>query len=70
MSGKTQGGTPRRNPGVRGRRPDRKEIRCDGVRERTEARATLSAADQLARLDRRLGKGVGAKRERARLVKS
>jgi hypothetical protein len=38
--------------------------------ERAAARNERSAAQQIAELDRRLGKGVGAKRERARLLKA
>ena len=37
--------------------------------ERAKARASRSDAEQLSRLDNLLGKGVGAKKERARLAK-
>lgn len=37
--------------------------------ERNEAWAKLTPAQQLNELDRRLGKGVGAKKQRARLAK-
>lgn len=36
--------------------------------ERAAARAKLTPQEQLAKLDKRLGKGVGARRERARLA--
>lgn len=35
--------------------------------ERQEASSRLSASEKVARLNKRLGKGSGAKRERARL---
>ena len=44
-----------------------KPIRRQEAAERQEVRDALSRAEQLLRLDRRLGKGVGAKKERARL---
>lgn len=37
--------------------------------ERAKYRAELNPAQQLARLDGRLGKGIGAKKERERLSK-
>lgn len=37
--------------------------------ERNEAWAKLTPAQQLGELDRRLGKGVGAQKQRARLAK-
>lgn len=45
-----------------------KEEKRKEAEERNANRASLSHADQLARLDARLGKGVGAVRERARLL--
>jgi len=38
--------------------------------ERQELRVTRSSAQQVRELDRRLGKGLGAKRERARMAKA
>lgn len=45
----------------------RKEIRRKEAQERAEVRAQRSPQEQLAILDKRLGKGQGAQRERARL---
>jgi hypothetical protein len=45
----------------------RKESRRKSCKDRTEYRATLSASQQLKRLDERLGPSKGAKKERARL---
>ena len=53
--------------GVTGRRPDNKKIRIDEAKERQEAWAKLGLKGQLTALDARLGKGAGAKRQRARL---
>lgn len=44
-----------------------REYRRKTAVERDEARRDRSPQQQLAMLDERLGKGVGAKRERARL---
>lgn len=51
-------------------RPKTESVREERRREaeaRQKERDQLSAEEQLARLDERLGKGVGAARERARL---
>jgi hypothetical protein len=53
-----------------GPRPDRKEDRRTAAHDRNDAWAELSPAKQLAELDRRLGKGVGARRQRARLARA
>ena len=47
-------------------RARREELRA-GAEERREHRASLSNAQQIERLNARLGEGSGAKRERARL---
>lgn len=43
-------------------------IAREQAKERQEARDKRTAQEQLDLLDKRLGKGVGAKRERARLA--
>ena len=50
-----------------GPRPDNNEINASEANERNAAWAQLSPAQQLKALDERLGKGVGAKKQRARL---
>ena len=45
----------------------RKEEKSEGLKARQSARAARSDKEQLARLDTLLGKGLGAKRERAKL---
>lgn len=45
-----------------------REKRQDSARGRAEARALLTPADQIKALDAKLGVGVGAERERARLT--
>ncbi len=47
--------------------PEAKRAR---VLARQEARDSLSATEQLALLNKRLGKGIGAVKERARLAKN
>ncbi len=47
---------------------DAREARWERAKERIEWRANLTDEQQLVALDRRLGRGVGAKRERARLL--
>lgn len=54
-------------PGVKGPRPDKAVARREIEAERLEWWRSLTPAKQLAELDRRLGKGVGAQRQRARL---
>ena len=45
----------------------KQEVKSEDREERLVARAKLSNKQQLKALDARLGKGVGAKKERARL---
>jgi len=58
----------RRYPGVRGRRPDRYEERCEGADERRKECAERTPTQQIMRLDAKLGRGIGAKKERKRLL--
>lgn len=51
-----------------GPRPDNNEHKQREAKERNADWATLSPKQQLEMLDRRLGKGVGAKKQRNRLV--
>lgn len=51
-----------------GPRPDNNEIKRAEADERNAAWAKLSPSQQLEALDRRLGKGVGAAKQRARLL--
>ena len=57
----------RKFPGVKGPRPDKAVARRELEAERLEWWRSLTPAKQLSELDRRLGKGVGAQRQRARL---
>ncbi len=50
-------------------RRDRLKERQEDALERQEARASRSNSEQIAHLDRILGKGKGAVKERARLAK-
>lgn len=50
-----------------GPRPDNNEIKQSEANERNAAWSKLSPKEQLEALDRRLGKGVGAQKQRARL---
>jgi hypothetical protein len=50
-----------------GPRPDNNKIKRDEANERQEAWSKLSPKEQLAALDTRLGKGVGATKQRTRL---
>ena len=49
-------------------RRDRREDRREGAEKRLTERAERDSAAQLKALDRRLGKGLGAKKERERLA--
>jgi hypothetical protein len=51
------------------RNVERKAQRQEEAKNRAGVRSVTSDQEQLAKLDRKLGAGVGAKKERARLVK-
>jgi hypothetical protein len=53
--------------GIKGPRPDNKAHRVSEAKERLEAWQQLGLKGQLAALDSRLGKGVGAKAQRSRI---
>jgi hypothetical protein len=57
----------RRFPGIKGRAPHKKGLRREVAADGMHARAHRTPRQQLALLDRRLGEGVGAERERLRL---
>lgn len=50
-----------------GPRPDNNELKRSEAKERQEVWSKLSPKEQLAALDARLGKGIGATKQRARL---
>jgi hypothetical protein len=58
----------RKFPGSHGARPDLHEQRKAESDERVKERSERSNHQQVALLDHRLGEGVGAKKERARLA--
>jgi len=49
--------------------PERKDQRRKDAQVRAEQRGLLTPQQQIDRLDKRLGAGVGAKKERAKLTK-
>jgi hypothetical protein len=57
----------RKFPGKTGRRPDRYQARKDQALDRAQERAQRSPEAQIGLLNHRLGKGVGAVKERKRL---
>ena len=59
----------RRNSGIKGIRPDMHEIKVSDASERLIAWQNLSPQEQLNVLDARLGKDIGAKKQRARIQK-
>ena len=58
----------RRYTGTSQHRPDNKKFRQEEAKERQAAYDALSNTEKIAMLDRKLGEGVGAKKQRARLV--
>lgn len=59
----------RKYPKVRGWRPDLKKLRKHTADENQKAYDKLTTQQKLDKLDEVLGKGVGAKKQRARLLK-
>ncbi len=53
-----------------GRRPDRIELKREEAHTRNTMWAQLTSAEQERELDRRLGPGAGAKRQRARIERA
>lgn len=60
----------RKFPGVTGPRPDLKSLRKGDEAKRNEEWASLSLQDQLKELDRKHGKGEGARHQRSRILLS
>ncbi|MBI2109284.1 MAG: hypothetical protein HYT93_03890 [Parcubacteria group bacterium] len=52
---------------VRNMRENKRIAKLKDARKRNEAAANRSPCEQIRRLDERLGSGIGAKKERARL---
>lgn len=59
----------RKYPGTKGPRFDNYKFRCEEAAERQKAYDDLSIEDKIALLDRRLGKDMGAAKQRARLMR-
>jgi hypothetical protein len=59
----------RKFPDGVGPRPDHTKTLREEAKERAAAWSKLSVAEQIAVLNARLGKDVGAKKQRARLMK-
>ena len=57
----------RKNRGIKGRRPDKKDQRRDVAQENKEKYDKLTPIQKLAKLDHDLGEGIGAKRQRQKL---
>lgn len=58
----------RRYPGAKFPRPDNYKFRQEEAAERQAAYSKLSAKEKIALLDARLGKGIGAAKQRAKLA--
>ena len=58
----------RRYPGIKGIRPDNKEHKRAEAKERLAAWDKLSPQDKMNLLDARLGKDIGAAKQRARIL--
>jgi hypothetical protein len=53
-----------------GRRPDNTKFKQEEAIERQAAYDALTTAQKVARLDQKLGIGIGAKKQRAKLAKA
>lgn len=60
----------RRHPGKPGPRPDLTDLKRSEAKERQAAWDALSSDEKVARLDAKLGKNVGAKKQREKLSKN
>jgi hypothetical protein len=65
---KTKRTNARKFPGARGVRPDHFQARKEQASDRRQERDMRTPQQQLALLDHRLGKGIGAVAERKRLA--
>lgn len=66
--GKGKDNSRRKFPGERGPRPDRAQAKRNDAAARLESWKALGPVGQLRALDDRVGKGVGAIRQRSRLA--
>jgi hypothetical protein len=58
----------RKYPGIRGsRRPDLKKFKQEEALERQKTYDALTVEEKVAKLDYKLGKGIGAKSQREKL---
>jgi len=69
MAGKRQNNN-RKHPDGSGRRPDNSKHKREEAVERQAGYESLTTAQKVAMLDQRLGVGLGAKKQRARLAKA
>ena len=58
---------PRKFPGAKSPAPHNFKFRCEEAAERQAAYSALSVVERIALLDRKLGQGVGAKKQRTKL---
>ena len=58
----------RKYPGIRGsRRPDLKKFKQEEALERQKMYDSMSVEEKIAKLDLKLGKGIGAEKQRTKL---
>ena len=65
---KKTAGHARRHPGAKSPAPHHYKVRCEEGAERQTAYGALSTQEKIDLLDRKLGKGLGAVRQRVRLA--